>query len=168
MAKKIERAHAKKLYMEGRPQKDIAKLLNVTEKTISRWANAEKWNSIRAAKSFSNTELAQNKIKELLFYSELRLDLMKDLEAMRELPEEERDKEEMLNLVQQIAKLADAAAKTDKQGDKLQKENRITLVTYLEVMDSIFKALQSEDEKLHNLTLDFQERHVLEVAKNIG
>lgn len=168
MAKKIERAHAKKLYMEGKSQKEIAKLLNVTEKTISRWSNTEKWNSIRAAKSFSNKELAQNKIKELLFYSELRLDLMKDLEAMRALPEEKRDKEEMLDLVKQIAKLADAAAKTDKQGDKFQKENRITLVTYLEVMDSIFKALQTEDEKLHNRTLDFQERHVLEIAKKIG
>lgn len=163
-----EKAQAKSLYMDGRSQKDIASIINVSENTLSKWCREGKWESERAARLFSSSKLEDNKKQILITMSEMVLDLQKERKEILALPEEDQDKGRLLEISQQIVSMSDAANKTDKQGDKRQKENRISLAIYLEVMDDIFNALLVENPKVHNDTIDFQERHVQFISKKLG
>jgi len=48
--------------------------------------------------------------------------------------------------------------------ENLDKENQITLTTYLSVMEDLFNAIRDFDEKLFFALLDFQEIHINELA----
>ena len=76
---------------------------------------------------------------------------MAEKEANKELVEETR---------KNISKIDDAVSKWNKTLRDINKEAKIPLATYLEVMQSIFEALQHYNPKLYMQTLDFQEKHI--------
>jgi hypothetical protein len=46
----------------------------------------------------------------------------------------------------------------------LEKENRITLSTYVDVMDQLFEAIKNYDAKIYLKLLDFQEQHLSDIS----
>lgn len=166
MAKKDkERAQARALFVElGKAQKDISEMLGVAEKTISKWATDENWKAARTARMTSTDNMLTNGKMAIANLSDIMLDLQKSrVEAVAK-----GEKATIALIDGSIMGMADAIAKTGSNLTKFEKNNATSLVTYLNVMDSIFKALQHEDPKLHQQTLDFQERHVQDVAKRLG
>lgn len=148
----------------GKQQKDIASMLGVSEVTISKWAKDENWKAARTALLTTNDNMLENGKRALANLS----DIMLDLQAQRAKAVEKGDKMEVATIDAQLLSTADAIAKTGATFNKFEKSGKITLVTYLNVMDGVFKALQNEDPKLHALTMDFQERHIQDVAKKLG
>lgn len=166
MAKKDkERAHARSLYVElGKSQKEISEILGCSEKTVGKWGKEDNWKAARTAKMTSTDTMLANGKLAISNLSDILLDIQKKRAEASAL----NDKEAVAKLDVSILSISDAIAKTSASVNKFEKANAISLVTYLNVMDEIFKALQNEDPKLHSLTLDFQERHVQDVAKRLG
>lgn len=166
MSKKdLEQAKARNMYLQrGMSQKEIAQTLKIREGTVSKWAREGNWKAARTAAMTSNEAILTNGKLAISNLSDILLDIQKE----RALHVASGDKEAIARCNASILSMSDAIAKTSASVSKFEKENAISLVTYLNVMDSIFKALQKEDTKLHQLTLDFQERHVQEVAKILG
>jgi len=80
MAKDKERATAKALFMKGKPQKDIAHLVNVQEKTINSWCKKYGWKQQLEAKLNGNNSRIEN-LKVLIgSITEDRLKLREDIQ----------------------------------------------------------------------------------------
>ena len=50
----------------------------------------------------------------------------------------------------------------------MEKDFKISLSTYLEVMEDIFQSLQNWDKDLYIKTLDFQKSHLSTIAQKLG
>ena len=50
----------------------------------------------------------------------------------------------------------------------LDKENRISLGVYLDVMDDLFNALRIYDMAIYRSTLDFQEQYIQTITQRLG
>ncbi|MNS03113.1 putative ATPase subunit of terminase (gpP-like) [compost metagenome] len=169
--KQEEHAKAFKLYMQGMTQREIAEILEVSEKTISAWAKDGNWETARAAQMFSEENLAQNNTAILVMYSNRQLDLMRERDKLLNLPkgtqqQQKENSDRVFAIQEELSRIADAVSKLKK--DQSKQERHLDIITYLEVTKSIFKALQLEDPKLHAQTIDFQERHIQEMAKKLG
>lgn len=161
-----EKAQAYSLFVDGgKNQKEIAELLGVSEKTVSKWANDGHWKNTKAARTFSESKLKQNSQDIMVTLSDMMLEVMRRRDAILKMPEEEQDKNELLDILNEIKSLADAMSKAKSDTSKTEKANAISYITYLNVCESIFSALFREDPKLHAMTMDFQERHIQEMAK---
>ena len=64
--------------------------------------------------------------------------------------------------------IADEVSKYNKTLLTLDKENRISLAVYLDVMESLFKAIQKHSPKLYMELLTFQEEHLSEISSKLG
>lgn len=158
MAKERERRMAKELYMQGKTAKEVARLVGVTEKTVSRWVAKYNWKTLRDAKIYSAKSKVDN-IKQIL------ADLAEETVAINREIEKETDKEKLIDLRKRRNQLADEAAKWNKALEKLDNQNQVSLSTYIAIMEEIFNALKVYDEKLFYQTLDFQEKHLNIKAK---
>ena len=158
MAKERERRMAKELYMQGKTAKEVARLVGVTEKTVSRWVAKYNWKTLRDAKIYSAKSKVDN-IKQIL------ADLAEETVAINRQIERETDKEKLIELRKRRNQLADEAAKWNKALEKLDDQNQVSLSTYIAIMEEIFNALKVYDEKLFYQTLDFQEKHLNIKAK---
>ena len=158
MAKERERRMAKELYMQGKTAKEVARLVGVTEKTVSRWVAKYNWKTLRDAKIYSAKSKVDN-IKQIL------ADLAEETVAINRQIEKETDKEKLIDLRKRRNQLADEAAKWNKALEKLDDQNQVSLSTYIAIMEEIFNALKVYDEKLFYQTLDFQEKHLNIKAK---
>jgi len=158
MAKDKERILAKELYLLGKTGKEIAEHIGVTEKTVSRWVQKYGWREIRNAKLHGIQAKIDN-IKQILE------DLAEETVQINRQIARETDKEKIIELRKRRNQIADEAAKWNKALENIDRSGKIPFNTYLNVMDEIFKALRKYDEKLFFLTLDFQELHIQEKAK---
>ncbi len=168
MAKTQERKLAKDLYVkQGKSAKEIADFLSVSEKTVGVWKQDKKdgdWDALRNA-HLNGKALRVERIKDVITgLTEQRLELMDLISEARQ----REDKNEVVELQKQAVKLDDGISKWNKTLENFDKENRVTLSIYLEVMDSIFKSLQATNDKLFIQTLDFQEQHLNEIALKLG
>ena len=98
----------------------------------------------------------------------------KELEELEELGDYEELKEEKAilrvkveTLRAEAASIDDAISKWNKRIENLNKEGKITLSIYMEVMERIFEALRLSNEPLYMQTLDFQENHLEDVAAKL-
>lgn len=165
MAKDRERALAQRMYVEqGKEQKEIAHLLGITEKTISSWVTKYRWKSQREAHLNSSRERLENIRRVVSDITEDRLRLKKEARELKS----SGDEEALREIHKQIVSLDDAISKWNKALAGFEKENRITLSMYLEVMDAIFDALSRHDRDLYMKTLDFQQEHVEAVSIRLG
>lgn len=163
MAKEKERKLARIMFVEqGKTAKEISRLLSVSEPTLSKWINAdgEAWRNERNAR-LSAPKIRTENIKQLINdLSEQRIKLN------RELMDAERngDHDRCSQVRAAIAKVDDGVSKWNKTLETIDKESRVSLATYLAVMEMIFDALRTHDEKLYLQLLDFQEVHLNEVS----
>lgn len=164
MAKQNERRLAKELLLQGKNQKEIARMVNVQEKTISQWVKKYGWNEERDARfNSANTQILS--LKKLIGrLTEQRLTLIRKMESAIA----NDDLEEHDALQYKANRLADEVSKYNKALLSIDKENKISLTVYLEVMDSIFKAVQVYNAALYMSLLDFQEQHLSDISLKIG
>lgn len=161
MAKTQERALAKELYLKGKLQKEIAQLVGVQEKTISGWAERYGWKQQRNARINSEKSRCDN-LKELIgSLVDQRLELVKELDRLKA---ENAPSDVIADKNREAVSLADEVSKYNKALEQLDKEHRVSLTVYLEVMDDIFQAIQEHSSKLYLQLLDFQEDHLSTIS----
>ncbi|GAF05590.1 DUF1804 family protein [Saccharicrinis fermentans] len=161
MAKEKEQKIARVLFVEqGKTAKEISRLVNVSEQTLSKWINTKNWRAERNAR-LSAPGVRTDNIKQLINdLTEQRLTLTRELKEA----ESNLDLERCTELRSSIAKVDDGVSKWNKTLETINKESTVTLSTYLAVMEMIFDALREHDEKLFLQMLDFQEVHLNDVS----
>ena len=60
-----ERELAKFYFFNGETQKAIAEKIGVSAQTVNRWAKDDNWESLRAAKTITRTEIVNNMLQQL-------------------------------------------------------------------------------------------------------
>lgn len=158
MAKDEERKKAEGLYIKDRKTaKDIAKILNVTQKTVGRWVDDGNWKDRRNAALGSQKSAEETITKLGNVYAEKLLALSQE-EPGDDLEERERiSKEEM--------RLGDLIAKLNKYRESFEKDNRIPYNAYINVAEQIMNdAIAKFPKSMLPEVLDFFETHINEVA----
>jgi transposase len=161
------RKEAHDLYVnDGLSNKEISERLKVSEKSVSKWINDNEglWKKERRAAVVNSKQQAGN-IKEIIrMLAEDKLDILQRIDEA----EKEGDKELVMELRKQAASLDNSVNAWGKQMENINKENRITLSVYLEVMDRVFDAMKTNNPHLYYESLDFQEAHIYDVSKLLG
>ncbi len=165
MAKEKEKKTAHILFVEqGKTRKDIAHLINVSEKTVGQWVEKGGWEKERAARQASPTRRMENIKAIITSLSEERLSLSSQIREC----ESRADYETISDLRTQISKIDDAVAKWNKTLITVDNENKITLSVYITVMEKVFDRLRHYDPKLFMATIDFQEQHLHHITQELG
>lgn len=164
MAKTTEKRTAKELFLKGTSQKEIAAIVKVQEKTISHWVKVGGWREERDAR-FNSSKNQIKQIKGLIAQlTERRINLIK----LSDKAKEDQDLETLETLQKEANRISAEVANYNKTLTNLDKENRISLGVYIDVMQTIFKALQIHNQDLYMKTLDFQDEHITETSLKLG
>ncbi len=167
MAKDKERRTARILYVEqGKTAKEVSDLVGVAEKTIGDWVEKGAWKEERNARQTSPAKRADNIKLIITNLSEDRLNLDRKIKNIES--EGCKDPEELTKLREEVSRIDDAVSKWNKTLENIESENRISLATYLNVMDQIFKSMQTYDPKLFMSTVEFQDQHVHKICLTLG
>lgn len=164
MAKDKERQIAQDYFVnQGLSAKQIADKGLATEKTIGKWIIKYGWKKLRDAKmnSTSNRLDRINEVTDQL--AEQRLQLFKEIEEAKE----KGDQKLAMDLQRQAVQIDDSISKWNKRAENVDKENRISLSVYLEVMEDIFNHLQMHNSELFLKTIDFQEEHINTISNRL-
>jgi len=124
---------ARLYYMQGETQKSIALKIEISETTISKWANEEKWQIKRASINITRPELVN---KTLLVINSI----------LDKVNESENPLEAFGDAADRISKLAATIEKLDK---------KTNLVTVMEVCSSFEKWLIVRSQYDKQVTNDF-------------
>lgn len=164
MAKDKEKRIAFDYYTnQGMTAKAIAEIVNVSEKTIGAWVEKGNWKSVRGANVNSSKNQAQN-IKELI--SELTEQQLQIAEEIKE-AKEKGDKNLVSELRKQSSALSQEVAIQTKALERID-DNKLSLSTYLTVMNDIFQAFEQFDKDIYLQTLEFQEAHLQTTSLKLG
>jgi transposase len=165
MAKERERKTAHILYVQQKKSaSEVANLVGVSEQTLSAWVTKYHWKTERDARNTSPYRRIENLESIISGLADERIEL-----SRRQAESEKAgNREEVDEIRKQISKLDDAVSKWNKTLRDINKEARIPLSTYLEVMQTIFDAMQAYDPKLYMQTLDFQENHIHTVSLKLS
>jgi len=166
-SKTKERLQAHTLYNEtSKSQKEIAEIVGVTEKTVSRWAIDGGWENERNARLMSNDSIKRNGKMAMDNNFQILLELQE--KRRMEMAKPQPDKIAIRDIDKEILGYTHAIAQAKNSVEEILSQSKITLILYLQVMDDIFNALKLEEPKIHAQTLDFQERHIQYIAKKLG
>lgn len=161
---KLRRSAYQLVVLKGHSQKEVAEILGVSEVTMSNWSTEGKWREERKGRMLCHSTDTANSKQLLWLVADKRLELeMQAIEASKA-----GDKDLEMSIRREAKKLSDEAAAITKQMEKLDKDNRISLGVYIDVMDDIFNALRLANEDLFNLTVDFQALHIRRKTIELG
>ncbi len=164
MAKTQERILAKELFFQFKLQNEIARIVGVQEKTIGDWIRKYGWKKERDAR-FNGSKNQIQQIKKLIgILTEERISLIREIDDSKH----QNNAEETKKLQKRANEIADEVSKYNKTLLTLDKENRISLAVYLDVMESIFKSIQKFNPKTYMELLTFQEEHLSEISLKLG
>lgn len=151
--KENERKLFQTLYIDqGKTAKEAAQIVGVSEKTAGEWVEKYGLKVIRESKQTAPDMMIVN-IKSLLSnLAEEQIGIMDRCDL--------KDDEK----IKMRAQLADEASKWTKALESAQKENTIPLSSYLKVMEQVFEAIREKFPKIYMQLLEFQEKHIHEVA----
>ena len=165
MAKDKEKNTARILFVEqGKTQKECARLVGVTEKTLSDWVEKFGWKGERNARMASPVKRMENIKAIITTLSDERIELTRQVK----MAEIDNNLELITSLRGQISKIDDAVAKWNKALITITGENKITLAVYIDVMEKVFDALRVYDLKLFMETIKFQEQHLHKITSELG
>lgn len=172
MAKEIEKKTARILFVEqGKSYEEIASQVGVNPRTVERWARDNDWKKIRDAKANSGKQRIERTQLVVDSLTDERLRIIAEIKQVQSVLADESDEQirkdlqnELLNYRKQCASIDDSIAKWNKRVENLNKETKVTLSMYIEVMEMVFEALRIKNESLYIQTLDFQEEHLNEIA----
>ncbi len=166
MAKEKERRTAHILYVEqGKNAREVAELIGCAEKTIGEWVAKFGWKEERAARQASPAKRSDNIKMIITNLSEDRLRLDREI---RNFENEGGSSSRLSELREEVSRIDDAVSKWNKTLENIEKENRVSLATYLSVMDQIFSAMRNYDPKLFMSTVEFQEQHIHKISISLG
>jgi hypothetical protein len=161
MAKEKERRTAHILYVEqGKTAREVAELIGCAEKTIGEWVAKYGWKEERSARQVSPAKRADNIKMIILNLSEDRLRLDREIRAI----EAGEDPGRLEAIREEVSHIDDAVSKWNKTLENIEKESRVSLATYLNVMDQIFSSMRHYDAKLFMSTVEFQEHHIHKIS----
>ena len=167
MAKEKEKKVAYLLFVEQKKTaKEISQLVNVSEKTLSGWINAddERWKKDQRVRHTSPTQRVANIEQIISNMADERISKGRQLTEA----EADGDHEKASDIRKDISKIDDAVSKWNKTLRDINKESKVPMSTYLEVMETIFQALQAHNPKLYMQTIDFQEKHIHDVSLKLS
>src|SRR5690606_32060318 len=130
------------------------------EKTVGDWVKKGNWKKLRDARINNTGTRAENIKKVIADLTESTLDIRNKIR----IAEAKGDKEEALELKKESTRLAQEVGMYQKALEKLEKDYKISLSTYLEIMESIFQSLNEFDQELYLKTLVFQKFHLQTIA----
>lgn len=157
MAKNKERQNAYIMFVtDFKTQKEIADIIGVTEKTIGDWVKKGNWKAERDARMNSHKTQTQT-IRDLI--SDLTEEAQSLIEEIKE-AEMEGEKAKIIELKKQRLCISQEVANYNKALEKIDKDNKFTLSTYIDVQEDIFAALKEYDANLYLKTIDFQRQHI--------
>lgn len=161
---KLRQSAYELVVIQGHTQKDAADRLGVSEVTMSGWATGGKWKELRRGRQ-STTATSTDNLKQIItLLSERRL----TLETLITDAITVGDKETELDLRKQALALSDEISKHNKTLLTVQKESRVTLGIYIDVMDDIFNCLRLENETLWEKTIEFQTYLIRKKTNELG
>lgn len=161
MAKQKEQKVARIMYVEqGKTAKEIAGLLDVTEATIGKWVKKYGWKDSRTARIATPSVRTEN-IRQII--NQLVEDRIQYASELRD-AEQEKNAEMVMELHKKIAQIDDGVSKWNKTLTNIDKDSKISLSSYLQVMEMIFEGLRAHDEALFLKTIDFQDVHLNDVS----
>jgi transposase len=156
MAKDNERRTARILFVEqAKTGKEIAELLGVSEKSISNWVTKYGWKKAQTLHAASKENRLDNLIQIVDDLAANRIELNNSLKKSNDIQEQK-------TIRAQIAEIDNSITRWTKQITAVNKDETITLGTYLSVMKSIFNSLQRYSPELYLKTIEFQEIHINE------
>lgn len=166
MAKDNERKTAHILYTrQGKTAREIAKLVRVSETTVSKWVNKYGWKQELTARITDRTKRVENIRQIISNFAEKRLELQKELDSSYD---KKGNSERINEIHKETAQIDRGVANWNKTLEQVDKDSKITLGTYLHVMESIFKALQVFDIETYMKTITFQEEHINTKSIELG
>lgn len=164
MAKDKEKRIAFDYYTtQGMTAKAISNIINVNEKTIGKWVDDGNWKAVRDA-NINSDHHQQKNIKALISeLTEQQLEVMQSIKKAQSTG----NKVELENLRKQSSAISQEVAVQSKALERIS-ENKLSLSSYLLVMDDVFKSLQEYDRLLYQKTIDFQESHLQNISLKLG
>jgi predicted transcriptional regulator len=175
MAKDKERKLARIYFVEqNKTAKWIAERLNLTEKTVGDWVKKYGWKEEQRARENSVDKRIEN-IKSVIddiiddrSSARVRLNELKEDLKQARLDKDDDEvilvRDMMSDIKKEVVGYDDAISKWNKTLETFDKENVVSLSSYLYVMDELFKDMQSTAPELYMKTLDFQEEHVNKIS----
>lgn len=161
MAKKEQQVLAQKYFVEFfKSQKEIAVILELTEKTVSGWVRRGNWKELRDARINNSGVRSENIKKVISDLTDSQLECMKSIAAA----EAAGDRKEAFDLKKESTRISQEVGMWQKALEKMDKDFKISLSTYLEIMEDIFKEMQNYDYDLYIKSLEFQKSHLQTVA----
>jgi|GEM_PF-1252670 len=142
--KNAEKALAFQYFLSGRSNKEIANLVGVTEHTIGRWAEEEKWENLELANA-TRTQSLIKKFEEAI---------QKQLDIIEKLQDEHNS----------ITKETDALVKLVNSKDKM--EHSIPLSAYIQVMEEFLRTV--EDPRLRRLLAEQQREFLVDKSNGLS
>ncbi len=162
--RKLRQSAYELVVVQGYTQKAAAETLGVSEVTMSDWSKSDNWRGLKAGRQ-STVSTSVNNIKKIInLLSERRL----TIEEMITEAIASGDKEQELDLRKQAGALSDEISKHNKTLLTIQKENRVTLGVYIDVMEDIFETMRAENENLWEQTVDFQTCLIRKKTNELG
>lgn len=155
MAKDNEKKLAYTLYVDQcKTAKEIAVMLNVSEKTIGKWVEAGNWKEIRNSKQSSSDTLLK-KYNELL---ESLLDKRLKYEQMDK--KDEEDTRSYNGIIDEMSKIAAMI-------DRLQKDGRTSLRIHIMCLEKFMGYLHTTNAKLYMQLVDLQIEYLQLLAEEL-
>lgn len=181
MAKDQEKTLAKESYINhNKSEEEVANKYKISLRTVQRWIKEGNWKKLRDSKANGSDQRIERTQLVVDSLTEKRLQIIEDEKVIRKSLEniEGLDSEVINNkrkdlrveqefLRASAASLDDAIAKWNKRIENLNKDGKVTLSVYMEVMERIFEAMRLSNEPLYMQSLDFQENHLEDVASRL-
>ncbi len=163
---RLKQAAWKYCVEQGMEQKDVAKLLGITEATLSNWSSSDPRGSFkeqRTARQQCQSTEADNIRKLIQVLSKQRLELESFIaDAIKN-----GDSKAEADLRRRAAALSDEMSKQNKVLLSLDKAT-YTLGVFIDVMDEIFNTMRVQDEELWEKTLSFQSTITRKKIQELG
>ncbi len=160
---KLKRTAYEYVVVQGLDQKEVARMLNLSEPTISKWSTESNWREQREARQQCSSTDADNTKKLLSLMAKQRL----NLETLIQEAVIAGDNDEETRLRKQASALSDEMSKVNKALLSLDKKS-YTLGMFIDIMDEVFNSLRVYDEELWEKTIDFQSQIIRRKTTEIG
>ena len=161
---KFRRSACELIVEQGKTQKEAARLLGVTEKTISGWASEGGWRELRKIRQSSANTARDNILRIIRILSEKRINLESEINSAIDTDNKELE----LQLRSEANSLSVEMSKQRKNLESMEKENKLTLGQYVDVFDEIFSDLRKTNLTLFEQTIDFQTLHLRKKSNELG
>jgi len=142
---------ARKLFVDdGKSGKEIAELLNISEKTFGAWAKKYGWKQTKNAKAVSQQQRLENIYNIIDQLAEERIKLSHQ-ESM------ETDNAKLKETRERIAQIDAGVANWNKTLLNVNKQNAVNQWTLLQSIEIIFKQFDAAFPHLRTVSIEFQE-----------